>query len=420
MTAAAGAATADRARSPSATARGIAGTGALAAQTAGLAVLVGIDGSTGWRVLRVLTVLVIGAAGLLVERRGGRVLGGPVALLLGVVGLCVGAGIGAVHLVKGDVGLAAVAGLVVLAGGGVLFGLGVGRLWRATPGWWRLLAIPVAFVLLEFAFIPLTTAVYGTNLPATPLGSVTPADRGLAYRDVRLTTADHVRLAAWYLPTRTGAAVVLLHGSGSTRASVLPQAAVLARHGYGVLLLDARGHGASGGTGMDFGWWGDRDVAAAVTWLAHRPAVDPDRIGAVGMSMGGEEALGAAASDARVRAVVTGGALWRGSMDTAWLPRTPQGYLQRAMLAEQTAVTALLTSAPPPPPLRRSIADIAPRPVLLIASREELAGDRYLLDASPGTVELWELPDTPHTAGLARHPAQWEARVIGFLDRALA
>ena len=63
--------------------------------------------------------------------------------------------------------------------------------------------------------------------------------------------------------------------------------------GYGVLLLDARGHGDSGGRAMDLGWFGDLDVTAAVDHLAARDDVDPDRIGAVGMSMGGEEAGGA-------------------------------------------------------------------------------------------------------------------------------
>lgn len=42
---------------------------------------------------------------------------------------------------------------------------------------------------------------------------------------------------------------------------------MLARHGYGALLVDTRGHGLSGGHVMDFGWWGDRDLAAAVSFL---------------------------------------------------------------------------------------------------------------------------------------------------------
>ena len=107
------------------------------------------------------------------------------------------------------------------------------------------------------------------------LGAATPASYGLAYQDVAFRAGDGVGLSAWYLPARNGAAVVLLPGAGSTRTAVLGQAAVLARHGYGALLVDTRGHGRSGGHAMDFGWWGGRDIAAAVSYLArhgHRAA----------------------------------------------------------------------------------------------------------------------------------------------------
>ena len=126
-------------------------------------------------------------------------------------------------------------------------------------------------------------------------------------------------LAGWYVPSANGAAVVLLHGAGSTRSDVLPQAAVLARAGFGVLLVDARGHGGSGGRAMDFGWHGDADIAAATDYLAARPDVDADRIGAVGMSMGGEEAIGATATNRLLRAVVAEGATARTAADEAWL-----------------------------------------------------------------------------------------------------
>lgn len=392
---------------------------AIGAEVAAFTVLLGASGSPGWRVMRVAVAVLVGASALLVEQRAGPKGRGVNALLLGVVGFAAGGGIGVMHLVKSDLDFAAFVGLVILGCGLTLFILGAVRMWRATHRWWRLGAIPLAFVVVQFAILPLTVAVTGTNLPDTSLGSRTPADRGLAFESVTLTTSDHVRLSAWYVTSRNGAGVVLLHGSGSTRTSVLNQAVVLARHGYGVLMPDARGHGGSGGVGMDFGWWGDRDIAAAVTWLAARPDVVGGRIAALGMSMGGEEAIGAAAGDPRIRAVITEGALWRGSMDTAWLPTDPVGYVDRATLAIQTAATSLLTSAPEPTSLHRAVARIAPRPVLLIAGQPELRGDRYLRDASPATVELWELPDTPHVSGLSRHPAEWEARVIGFLDRAL-
>jgi pimeloyl-ACP methyl ester carboxylesterase len=402
----------------------------LAVETLAFAVLVGVAGSAGWRMIRVVAVLTIGAFAVWLERshqggpRGRRqrlavLVPGLATVIVGLAGTVTGVGIGVMHLVKADLGLTAAAGLAALAAGLTLLAVGAARLWRATRGWWRLLALPVAFVVFQFVLVPFSAAIYATNLPTTELGLATPADRGLAYQDVTLTTTDEVRLSAWYLPSTNGAAVVLLHGAGSTRTAVLDQAVVLARRGYGVLMPDARGHGRSGGVGMDFGWWGDHDVDASVTWLAGRADVTGGRIAAVGLSMGGEEAIGAAAADPRIRAVVAEGALWRGSMDTGWLPRDPEGLIERGMLRVQTVVTRLLTSAPQPISLHHAISEIAPRPVLLIAGGPELRGDRYLRSAAPRSVDLWELPDTPHVGGLARHPTEWQGRVVGFLDRAL-
>src|SRR5690606_22112581 len=110
-------------------------------------------------------------------------------------------------------------------------------------------------------------------------------------------------------------------------------AQVLAAEEYGVLLFDARGHGASEGRAMDFGWYGNEDVSGAVTYLAARPGVDFDRIAAVGMSMGGEEAIGAAGADPRIKAVVAEGATSRVAADRAWLPGAHgwRGVLHRAI-----------------------------------------------------------------------------------------
>ena len=65
---------------------------------------------------------------------------------------------------------------------------------------------------------------------------------------------------------------------------------------------------------------------------------------------------------------------------------------------------------------------IAPRPVLLVAGGgfpDEIPASRLYRDAGGATVQLWELPDTGHTAGLRKHPAAYERRTVGFLDRAL-
>jgi hypothetical protein len=73
----------------------------------------------------------------------------------------------------------------------------------------------------------------------------------------------------------------------------------------------------------------------------------------------------------------------------------------------------------------RTLADGVRRgtaPVLLVT-----AGDRpdegyaaaALRAVAPGRVEVWTVPGADHTAGLVTAPAEWERRVVGFLDRAL-
>ena len=75
-----------------------------------------------------------------------------------------------------------------------------------------------------------------------PRAEETPAEYGLPYEDVALTTSDGLPLAAWYVPSQNGAAVILQHGYRGNRGSVLDTAKLLASHGYGILMMDARAH----------------------------------------------------------------------------------------------------------------------------------------------------------------------------------
>ena len=61
----------------------------------------------------------------------------------------------------------------------------------------------------------------------------------------------------------------------------------LAPHGYVVLTVDARGHGASGGQSSLVGPREIADYAAALQWLRLRPGVADARVGALGFSLGG-------------------------------------------------------------------------------------------------------------------------------------
>jgi uncharacterized protein len=332
----------------------------IAADGVALAVLLGLAGSAGWQVARVVTVIALTAVAAWFGRRAGRAGRGAVALVAGIGGTVTGAGVASAYLAKAGLDAAAVLAVVVLVAGLVLLGWGATSLVPALSGWWRLLAVPTAVALLWFVLFPLTVAVYAVNLPPGPLGSATPAAYGLAYQNVALRTADGVRLSAWYVPPRNGAAVVLLPGAGSTRSSLLGQAAVLARHGYGALLADTRGHGLSGGHAMDFGWWGDRDTAAAMSFLGRQPGVHAGKIAVLGLSMGGEQAIAAMGSDRRIRAVVGEGVTGMQVADHGWLPYRIDGALTRGMEWVQYTAADLLSGAPRPMPLQAAIRAAAP------------------------------------------------------------
>ena len=188
-------------------------------------------------------------------------------------------------------------------------------------------------------------AIIATDVPPIARGESTPTDLGLSAEEAHFQTTDGVEIAAWYIPATDGKTVILRHGSGETASSVLPHAAVLARHGFGVLLADARGHGSSAGEAMDFGWYGDKDISAALDYLSTRPEVDIEKVAVVGMSMGGEEAIGAIGSDRRIAAVIAEGATARTDLDKGWLREVygARGWIQLKLEWLQYAFTDLFS-----------------------------------------------------------------------------
>jgi fermentation-respiration switch protein FrsA (DUF1100 family) len=397
--------------------------GATVAVGLGLLAVVVHDGSPGWQVLRGLVVVAATALLAGVVWSGGTA-GGWAGAAVGLAGVLVGGGIGVRHVVKDAASIETGAGLVALAAGVVLLGGSAWRLLRGARWWQWALAVPVGLVVVALVGLVVVPALVATNVPPTSSGAVTPADHGLDYEDVRLVTDDGVELAAWHIPSGNGAAVVVRHGAGSTRANALDQAAVLADAGYGVLVTDARGHGDSDGRAMDFGWYGEADIVAAVSHLGTRPDVEPDRIGVLGLSMGGEEAIGAIGADPRIAAAVAEGATARTDADTGWLSEEYglRGWFQERLAWAQYRLTDLLTDASRPPALADAVAAAAPRPVLLIAAGDlgdETDAAEHLAEAAPGSVTIWTVPGAGHTEGLDVAPDEWRRRVVGFFDEAL-
>lgn len=351
-----------------------------------------------------------------------RRLGAWAVVLMGAVLLAVGVGL-VPHVIKAGFTVTSALSLVLIVGGIVVTAMGARAALRGRHLPVRVVGVAATLLVVLLAVAVVAPSVAATHVAPTEVGA-TPTEVGLEHESVTLHTADGVDLAGWYVPGTNGAGVVVLHGSGSTRSSVLDQAAALVDGGYSVLLLDARGHGDSHGTAMDFGWNGDLDVAAGIDHLSTRPEVEPDRVGVVGFSMGGEEAIGAAGSDPRIRAVVAEGATARRSSDKAWLSDVYgwRGAIQERIEAAQYGVTDLLTAASPPTPLRTAVAGAPDTRFLLITVGnvdDEGRAAAHIRSGSPDQVEVWTVGGAGHTGGFDAGPAEWQRRVVGFLDRTL-
>ncbi len=115
-----------------------------------------------------------------------------------------------------------------------------------------------------------------------------------AVEDVQLHTSDGLALEGSYVPSENGAAVIVAFGRKGTQ----DPARMLARHGYGVLIFDRRGEGDPNPYAWDDG---ELDLLAAVEFLKQRPDVEPGHIGGLGLSVGGETFLQAAAHSEDIR-----------------------------------------------------------------------------------------------------------------------
>jgi dienelactone hydrolase len=261
--------------------------------------------------------------------------------------------------------------------------------------------------ILSYAF----THLARTGVPVARLGA--------AHEDVTFRTDDGLTLRGWYVPSKNGAAVIVAPGRTGTQN----HARMLVRHGYGVLVFDRRGEGESDGDPNAFGWSADRDLRAALAFVQGRADVDRHRIGGIGLSVGGESLLQAAAEARGFGAVVSDGAGSRSIRED--LVRSDRDkWLELPTTAVITAGTALFANRMPPPNLQQLVARIAPRPVLFIYAEHgqpneiDLTQKYYAAAGEPKG--LWRVPAAGHTHGLAVRPREYERRVLAFFDRTLA
>ena len=233
-------------------------------------------------------------------------------------------------------------------------------------------------------------------------------------------------------------AFLVLHGFGSTKGagSVLEPCAMFERLGYVTLRFDMRGCGDSGGErGRILCLDQVSDTRNALTFLAQHPNVDPNRIAVVGSSFGAAVAVYAGGVDKRIAAVISASGWGNGETKFRGQHPAPDAWAKfTAMLEEgkrhrertgQSLMVPRYEIVPIPPELRghvvpgsilefpaetaqsmfdfraeEVIADIAPRPVLLLHSAHDSVTPTQqsvdLFGRAKRPVDLHLFSDTDH------------------------
>jgi fermentation-respiration switch protein FrsA (DUF1100 family) len=252
----------------------------------------------------------------------------------------------------------------------------------------------------------------------------TPADLGWDdWEEVRFSTSDGLELGGWFIPPDAqgdGATLIFVHGHSANREEFLDEALMLARYGYGALLIDLRNHGQSEGSVTTLGYAEVEDVRAAVDYVLTRPEANPELIGLVGHSMGGATVIQAAARMPQVRVVIAHSAyaslmdVVEGGTRVYGLPNLPLAPLIVWFGERESGIKAEEVR-----PID-DVARIAPRAVLFIHGEQDrsihVSNSLNLYQAAEEPKALYLVPNAGHTGLLEANPSEYEGQMVDFLD----
>lgn len=148
----------------------------------------------------------------------------------------------------------------------------------------------VAFGAALYLGMAISVVYVGLQLAAPAVAQIGPPPAIEGLKVVEIPSQSGSRLQGWFIPGRPGGgAVALMHGVGANRTVMVERAKLFNELGFAVLLFDFQAHGESPGQHITFGHLEAFDAAAAIDFLRHE--APGERVGAIGVSMGGAAAL---------------------------------------------------------------------------------------------------------------------------------
>ena len=290
----------------------------------------------------------------------------------------------------------------------------------------------VLFVLVGLVALALCAVLvisaYSARIVVRPRRDWTPPDWQSPAPEPEAVTfagAPHHRLSGWYVSPPSGGAVILVcHGFGTNRREGQDLLPWLTAAGYGALLFDFQGHGESDGVVTTVGAREVDDVLGAVAFVQQREGHDVP-LAALGFSMGASVLIVAAARCQAIRGLVLDSAFatLRRAIARSFrlFFRLPPTVFTRPTIWFAERFTGARVGDVEP---IRSIAEIAPRPVLIVQGTDDPIVDPedslLLYAAAREPKELWRIDAAGHVGARSVEPNGYRERVLALFERALA
>ena len=243
--------------------------------------------------------------------------------------------------------------------------------------------------------------------------------------DISVKSRDNVKLRGWKIRAAqpNGNWVLLFHGVSDNRTGVLGAAELLLQHGFSVVMMDSRAHGASGGDMATYGWEERYDAVSIANTLYANEKVR--YLFALGVSMGAAIALQSAAVEPRIEAVVAEDPfadLREVSYDYAGLRTWP--FLGKTLFrpAAIFALRSMSKAGGFDPDEVSPVKAVTERPfavLLICGTRDDTIPCRHaerIYTAASGRKELWVVSGALHASALGQDSPGYEKRVISFFE----
>ncbi len=141
----------------------------------------------------------------------------------------------------------------------------------------------------------------------------TPAKYGFDFEEITIPTKNDKNLYGWWVPAenpnnKKKPTIILVHGWSRNVDRAMSFIKKLHPAGYNLLAFDSRCHGKSDDDNFSSMVKFMEDIRAAIDYSEKLSNVEKNRIGVLGLSIGGAASIYAASLDDRIKSVVTVGA----------------------------------------------------------------------------------------------------------------